>query len=96
MIQPVKSYTVQFVADGTSTALAMDLSLQPVYEKFRGSLPTAVIGVAATSTFTGPLTVTPSLSGTILTLTFSVAPPEFDNSSNHIVYTLTFTLVFPG
>jgi hypothetical protein len=96
VIQPIKSYSVQFVADGTSEAMVIDLSLQPVLEDFKGSLPTAVLNVVATSVFTGPLTVTPGLLGQQLNLTFAEALPEFDGSSNRVIYTVTFQLVFPS
>jgi hypothetical protein len=94
VIQPVKSYNFAFVADGTSTSLTLDLSVLPVLEDFRGAVIESVLAPAATSTFTGALVVTAAVVGTVLTLTFSVAPPEFDGSNNRITYTASFTLAF--
>lgn len=97
MNQPVKTYSFNFVVDGTSESLTVDLSLLPVNEDFKGSVPVAILNVSASSTFTGSLTgVTAVLSGTTVTLTFSSAPPEFDGSSNRVVYTASLMLTFEG
>lgn len=95
MNQPVKSYSIQFIVDGASESISFDLSLQPVIDDFRGSLPQQLLNVGASSTFTGPLAgVTGALVGTTVTLTFASAPPEFDGSNNRIVYTATMTVSF--
>jgi hypothetical protein len=92
VIKPVKSYSLSFTSDGTSLAASFDLSLLPISEDFRGSLPNAVLVPAITNL--GIVTFTTSLVGTIVTFTFSAALPEFDLSSNLILYVATFLLAF--
>lgn len=92
MIKPVKSYSLSFTSDGSSLSAAFDLSLLPVAEDFKGALPVAVLNPAITNL--APITFTTSLSGAIVTFTFSSAPPEFDLSSNLIIYVATFLLAF--
>lgn len=92
MIKPIKSYSLSFVSDGTSTAAVFDLSLLPISEKFRGALPVQVLNVAVTNL--APITATAALAGAILTLTFSAPPPQLDGSSNTIIYVVTFLLAF--
>ena len=92
MIKPVKSYSLSFVSDGTSTAAEFDLSLLPIAEDFKGALPNQVLSVSVSNL--APITATAALSGTTLTLTFSAAPPELDNTNATIVYVATFLLAF--
>ena len=95
MITPVKQYTFQFVADGTSNSLAIDASLNPINEEFRGSFPVAVLLPVVTSGYTGVLTgVTATLSGSTVTFSFTTPPAKLDNNSNLIVYTATFYLQY--
>ena len=95
MITPVKSYSLQFVADGISESLVVDASLTPINENFNGAQPIAILVPVVTSAFTGALSgVTASIQGTIITFTFSTAPARLDNSSNLIVYTATFLLQY--
>lgn len=96
MIQPTQSVSFNFVADGESTVLSLDLSLLPTSINFRGSVPTAVLKPSITSTGTDVSipTATYQLNGTTLVVTFATAPPEFDETTALIIYTLTFLLAF--
>lgn len=98
MITPVQQYSVQFNGDGVSTSLAVDASLAPISEDFRGNLPQAVLTPVVTCNapgVTSPLAgVTAQLVGTTVTITFAVAPARYDTNSALIVYTATFSLQF--
>src|SRR5208283_968520 len=91
----VKQYSFQFVSDGLSLTLNVDVSLAPFLQDFAGNLPVAVLDPGASSQPTGILAgVTATLSGTVVTLTFNGPPPQTDPSGNLIVYTATFILEF--
>jgi hypothetical protein len=92
VIRPVKSYSLTFVADGASTAASFDLSLLPVAEDFKGAGALSVLNPAITNL--GIITFTTTIVGTIVTFTFSAAPPELDNTNNLILYVATFLLAF--
>lgn len=95
MITPVKSLSLQFTSDGTSTALQFDLSAAPLSIDFTGQQPVGIQSPVVT-TAAGPVAITPpvTLNGTIATVTFPTAPPQDDLNGNLIVYTLTFLLQF--
>lgn len=95
MITPAKSYSFQFTSDGTSTVLVLDVSLLPIADEFKGSVPVGVVLPVVTSTYTGAISgVTAQVAGTVVTFTFVSAPAKTDNNSNLIVYTATFVLQF--
>ena len=95
MITPVKSYSVNFIADGLSNSVAIDCSLTPVNEDFRGNAPQAVLLPVVSSVFTGVFTgVTAALVGHVVTLTFGTIPPKLDGSGNLVVYSGTFLLQY--
>lgn len=95
-ILATKVFTFTFVADGTSTSATFDLSQPPVEFNFSGRPPSGLVGtttVTNTQSVAVP-TVTPTLVGNILTLTFATAPPALDGSSNPVIYTCTTTFKF--
>jgi hypothetical protein len=97
VITALKSYELEFIADGSSTTFVFDCSLTPINENFTGNLPLAILDPSVESTFTGTLSnVTAALVGTTVTFTFATPPPKFDNSSNLVVYTASFSLQFPN
>jgi hypothetical protein len=92
---PVKSYSVNFVADGASNTLAVDLGLTPINEELNGAAPIGVLAPVVTSTFSGPIAgVTAAIQGSVVTFTFPTAPAKFDLSSNLVVYTATFLIQY--
>jgi hypothetical protein len=96
MLTPVKSVSLQFTSDGTSTALVFDLSTAPIGLDFTGQEPIGALTPICTFPG-GTLALTSvTLAGTIATATFPAAPPEDDVNSNLITYTLTFLLQFGG
>jgi hypothetical protein len=95
MITPVRSTTLDFTVDGTSTTFAVDLSTLPLGLNFTGQQPQGIQSLvvlgAASAVVTG---VTATIAGSILRLTFMTAPPKLDGSSNLITYVATFLLQF--
>lgn len=96
-INSVKSYALNFVADGTSSAYTFDVTLAPLELDFTGNIPIAVLTPGVTSVATGALNVTASILGTKVTLTFEAPPPpRLDDNSALIVYTASFLLQYPN
>jgi len=94
MLNPVKQYTFLFTADGESTSLSIDVSLIPLEEQFAGNAPTAVLSPQVVGNGQIVQGVQASLNGTIVTITFSDAPLQFDQNNNLILYTATFYLQY--
>lgn len=96
-ILATKTVAFNFVADGTSTVATFDLSQPPIeFLVFPGRPASGLVGVTAvtnTQAVTVP-TVTPSIAGSILTLSFATPPPALDGSSNPVIYTVVTTLKF--
>lgn len=95
-IVATKQFVFTFVADGTSTSATFDLSQVPVLYDFSGRPPSGLVGtttVTNTQSVAVP-TVTPTLVGNVLTLSFATAPPALDAGSNPVIYTCTVTLKF--
>ena len=96
-LNPTQQFAGTFVSDGVATVLEIDLSLAPFNVDFRGNIPLAVMTPQVSSAFTGPIAnVTAELAGTIVTLTFSAAPPQVDNNMNLIEYSYSFYIKFPA
>ena len=91
MLSPVVPISVQFVSDGVSTSVEIDLSLAPVSLNVRGLGAVAVL-VPTVSSLLGPgPTVTVAVSGTVAT--FTLASPVAQSSSGALlVYTLSFLI----
>jgi hypothetical protein len=80
----------QFTSDGTTTAMIVDLTAQPIRLNFAGGLPVGVIAV----TVIGPApvqNVTAAVSGQLLTLTFAAPLPSIQNGAT-IVWTAQMLL----
>lgn len=92
VLNPIKSATFEFISDNVSMAISVDLSLPHYGLDLRGANPLAPLLPTVSSTFTGSLTATAALVGTILTLTFSAPPPQFDGSNNLVQYTASVVL----
>jgi len=94
----IKTYSLTFTSDGVSTSLVFDAGVAPALEpNFAGNLPSAILSPTVTSTFTGPLSnVTAQLAGTKITVNFQTPPPQFDQNSNLVQYTLSFQLQYPA
>lgn len=97
MLTPVKSISVSFTSDGTSTALIVDLSTAPVGLDFTGQEPVGIL--APIVTYNGgtlALSGAVTIAGSIATFTFPVPPPQKDANQNIIIYTVTFLVQFNG
>lgn len=62
------AFNVNFIGDGITTILIVDLAKTPVNLEFDSNMPTSIFG------FTCTPAATAALSGTVLTVTFSTAP----------------------
>lgn len=94
MLNPVKSYSFNFTADGQTDTLEIDLSLLPIGEDFAGRQPMAVLSPVVTGAGAIVQGVTAELEGTTVTLTFPNPPNQYDANDNLIVYTATFYLQY--
>lgn len=94
MYMPVQQYEFEFVSDNVSLALVYDLSLAPVAANFAGTPPQGLLNVTVTNTqaVTMP-NFTAAIVGSVLTLTFASALPEFDVNSLRVVYTAEFLVI---
>lgn len=96
MNNPVKTYAVPFTSDGSSLSLEIDLSTTPVLENLRGNsivgviLPGITVPVGVTA---NPGVVTATFLGSIVTIQWTQALPELNNSVA-VIYAANFTIQF--
>lgn len=94
MLNPVKTVSFQFISDGISTAMTMDLSVQPIGFNFSGALPSALLNPQVLVGLTPVAGVTAALVGTKVTLTFTTVLASHDSNAMLIVYSFSGLLEF--
>ncbi len=101
MMTPVIPFSFKFTSDGTSTALALDLTTAPTSLDLRGAQIAGVQDVAIGASGTVPtgvasLGVSAVVNGTQIVLTFPTTLPTLDVNSALEVYTVSGLLQLVG
>jgi len=94
-INPCKTVSFNFVADGVTDAVQIDITREPVGVSVNGNAPTSLSSVKVSSTFGDITAFTATYDAGILTLTFT-DPPVATSVGAPIIYTVTLVLVYPN
>lgn len=89
----LQTVTLEFTSDNVSTTFVRDLTLPPVLANFIGTPPKGLVSAKVTNqqSVTVP-TTTATIVGNVVTFSFATALPQFDTSSNTVIYTATLQI----